>query len=434
MEKNSMPMKTFIFIWIGQFVSLLGSSLTSFALGIWVYQNTKSVTLYTLVLLSAVLPPILFSPFIGALVDRWPRRWVMILSDAGAGIGTLLLTLLLIFGKLEVWSVCIISAISTLCSSFQQPAYSAAIALLVPKEYLDRANSMVQVGDAVSSIIAPVLGGVLLVSIKLEGVILIDFVTFLLALIPLLLLKFPEAEVIPGKQDRETSLFREAVSGWTYIAERPGFLGLLIFLALSTFLVEVVVTLFTPFILSFSSPATLGTIISIGSFGALLSSLLISIRGVPKPLISGIFGFEMLGGLCIFMIGVSNSIPLITGAVCLFLVGAPIVSICVETIFQTKVARDFQGRVFATSQMITGLSSALALIVAGPLTDRVFEPLMASNSGFLAGSVGQIIGTGPGRGIGLIFIFMGAMSILLTALAYQYPRLRLVENELPDAI
>jgi MFS transporter, DHA3 family, macrolide efflux protein len=433
MERSFMSMKTFIFIWIGQVVSLLGSSLTGFALGIWVYQNTKSVTLYALVLLSSVLPPIIFSPLIGALVDRWPRRWVMILSDAGAGIGTLILALLLAIGKLEVWTVCIILAISALCSALQQPAYSAAIALLVPKEHLDRANSMVQVGEAVSSIIAPVLGGVLVVSIKLEGVILIDFLTFLVALTSLLLVKFPEAEVIPTEQDKETSLFREAISGWIYIADRPGFLGLLTFLAISTFLVEVVVILFTPFVLSFSSPATLGIIISIGSFGALLSSLLISIRGVPKPLISGIFGFELLSGLCILAIGFSNSIPLITAAVCLFLVGAPIVGICVETIFQTKVARDFQGRVFSTSQMVTGLSSALALVVAGPLTDRVFEPMMASSSGFFAGSIGQIIGTGPGRGIALIFVLMGTMSILVTALAYQYPRLRLLENELPDA-
>jgi MFS transporter, DHA3 family, macrolide efflux protein len=433
MKKNSMPMQIFIFIWIGQVVSLLGSSLTSFALGIWVYQHTKSVTLYALVLLSSALPPILFSPVIGALVDRWPRRWAMILSDSGAGLGALLLTLLLVAGKLEVWNVSVILAISSIFAAFQQPAYSAAITLLVPKESLDRANGMLQVGSAVSHIIAPVLGGVLLVTIKLEGVILLDFATFLFALIPLLLVKFPEAEIVPAKRDKEISLLREAADGWTYIADRPGFLGLLIFLAISNFLVGVVVMLFTPLILSFSSPATLGIITSIGGFGALLSSVLMSIRGAPKQLILGVFSFEILSGLCILIVGGFNSIPLITAAVFLFFIGSPIVSTCVQTIFQRKVAKDLQGRVFAMCQMVTGLSFPLALIIAGPLIDRVFEPLMASN-GFLAGSIGQIIGTGPGRGIGLMFIIMGAFTLLATIAAYQYPRLRLIEDEIPDAI
>lgn len=431
--KSSMPMQVFLIIWIGQVVSLIGSSLTEFALGIWIYQHTQSVTAYSLVLLASALPQILFSPVAGALVDRWPRRWAMILSDSGAGVGSLLLALLLLSGTLEVWNISLVMAVSSIFMAFQQPAYSAATTLLVRKEYLDRANGMIQVGSAASRTIAPVLGGVLLVTVKLEGVILLDFSTFLFALVPLLMVRFPETETVSPRQNGKTSLLREVTTGWTYIADRPGFLGLLIFLAISNFLVGVVVTLFTPLILSFSSPATLGIITSVGGMGALLSSLWMSTHGAPKRLIAGIFRFEILSGLCGLIVGASNSALLITIAVFLFFISAPIVSVCVQTIFQKKVTKEIQGRVFAMCQVVTGLSFPLALIIAGPLIDKVFEPLMASN-GLLAESVGRIIGTGTGRGIGLMFILMGAFMLLVTIAAYQYPRLRLIEDEILDAI
>ena len=426
-------MQVFIFIWIGQVVSLLGSGLTSFALGIWIYQRTQSVTAYSLVILASTLPPVLFSPVAGALVDRWPRRWAMIFGDAGAAVKSLSLALLLFVGKLEVWNVSLILAIGSMFTAFQQPAFSAATTLLVPKGYLDRANGMIQFGGALSRLIAPVLSGVLLVNIKLEGVILLDFATFLFALIPLLLVRFPEAEVIPAKLDKAITVFHEAAAGWVYIAGRPGFVGLLIFLTISNFLMGIVGMLFTPLILSFSSPANLGIIMSIGGAGALLSSLWVSTRGGPKRLITGIFRFEILSGLCILIVGTFKSIVLIAIAVFLFFVGFTIVSVCITTILQNKVAKDLQGRVFAMCQIITGLSFPVALIIAGPLVDKVFEPLMAAN-GLLAGSIGQIIGTGPGRGINLMFLLMGMLTTVAPVLGYQYPRLRLIEDEMPDAI
>ena len=75
----------FVVVWLGQLVSLVGSGLTSFALGLWVYERTGSVTLFALISLFAVLPGVVLSPLTGVLADRWDRRWVMVLSDTGAG-------------------------------------------------------------------------------------------------------------------------------------------------------------------------------------------------------------------------------------------------------------------------------------------------------------------------------------------------------------
>jgi DHA3 family macrolide efflux protein-like MFS transporter len=100
---------------------------------------------------------------------------------------------------------------------------------------------------------------------------------------------------------------------------------------------------------------------------------------------------------------------------------------------QEKVAPYVQGRIFALTAAIAGAALPLAYLVAGPLADYVFEPLMVP-VGPLAGSVGQLIGVGPGRGIGLMFMVMGALTMIVTVIAYLYPRLRLVEDELPDAL
>ena len=164
MEQKSVApgFRTFLLIWFGQLISLTGTGLTGFALGVWVYQRTGSVTQFALIALATTLPGILFSPIAGALVDRWDRRWAMFLSDAGASVCTLSMCLLLFAGRLQVWEIYIAMSISSTITAFQWPAYSAATTLLVPKEHLGRASGMVQIADAVAQIGSPVIAGVMM--------------------------------------------------------------------------------------------------------------------------------------------------------------------------------------------------------------------------------------------------------------------------------
>ena len=142
-------MLTFSTIWFGQLISTIGSGLTAFALGVWVYQREQSVTLFALTLLAATLPNVLLSPIAGALADRWNRRTVMILSDVGAGLSTLSIALLFFSGQLQTWHVYVAVAANAAFNSLQWPAYSAATTMLVPKEHLGRAGGMVQIGEAI---------------------------------------------------------------------------------------------------------------------------------------------------------------------------------------------------------------------------------------------------------------------------------------------
>ena len=423
----------FTIVWLGQCVSVIGSGLTSFALGVWIFERTGSATQFALIGLFAVLPRVLLSPLAGAIVDRWDRRRAMILSDTGAGFSTLFLVLLLFTNRLEIWHIYLIVGISAAFSTVQWPAYTAATTLLVSKKNLGRANGMVQFGKAAADILAPALAGVLIHTIRLEGVILIDFATFIFATVTLLLVRFPKPQsTITGKAET-IPLKQEFTFGWKYIYARQGLLGLLVFFAVVNFLWGMVGALIVPMILGFATSDKLGVIISIAGFGMLVGSLVMSIWGGPQRRINGVLRFEFLSGICFLLMGLRPSFWLTAIGAFGAHVTIAIVYGSNQAIWQSKVAPDVQGRVFAAQQMIAKAASPLAYLLAGPLADDLFEPLLAT-TGLLTESVGQIIGIGSGRGIGLLFIMMGMIKMAVTVVGHAHPRIRFVEDELPDAL
>jgi uncharacterized integral membrane protein len=277
------------------------------------------------------------------------------------------------------------------------------------------------------------LAGVLLGVIQVEGIILVDFVTFLFAVLTLSLVRVPRPETTEEGMAGQGSLLREAAYGWQYIRARPGLLGLLLLFAATNFTSGIVQVLFTPLVLSFTTAAVLGTILSIGGLGFLGGSLTMSAWGGPKTRMYGIYIPLLLQGVVLFVAGFPPQATILATAAFLYFFSHPIINGSSQAIWQSKTAPDVQGRVFAVRRMIAWSSLPLAYLVAGPLADQVFEPLLA-NGGALASSVGQIIGTGEGRGIGLLYILLGILSIVATVLGSLYPRLRNVETELPDII
>ncbi|MEJ2149218.1 MAG: MFS transporter, partial [Chloroflexota bacterium] len=174
-------MRTFYVVWFGQLVSTFGSGLTAFAVGVWLFQQTGTVTPLALLLLFKTLPVIVLSPFAGALVDRWDRRHVMLLADGVAACTTILLALLFLAGRVGRWQLYGLVALAAAAETLQVPAFLASVSLLVPEAQYGRADGMAQVAQAVADILAPTLAGLLLVTIGVPGVLLIDFATFLVA-------------------------------------------------------------------------------------------------------------------------------------------------------------------------------------------------------------------------------------------------------------
>jgi MFS family permease len=429
-EKPS-GMATFLVIWAGQLVSIVGSGLTGFALGVYVYQETGSVTQLGLVLLANTLPSLLLAPIAGVLVDRWDRRRVMILSDTGAGLATLGIFLLLLTGSLQIWHIYLAGALSSVFGIFQGPAFMASTTLLVPKQHYGRAAGLTQLGYAIGHILSPALAGFLILTIEIQGVILIDFITYLFAITTLILIRIPQPPSHAPPESEESSIFRDAIYGLSYLRARSGLLGMLLLFAFVNFTLGLYSALYTPLILSFSTADVLGTILSVSGIGMLIGSLVMSVWGGSKVKIHSLLVSIFLAGIVLSFTGVGINPWIIGASAFLFMFFVPIANSSSQAIWQVKVAADIQGRVFATRRMLASAASPLAYILAGPLADRVFEPLL-NEGGVLAGSVGRVIGVGPGRGIGLMFILIGILISLATIVGYTYPRLRNVEAELPD--
>jgi DHA3 family macrolide efflux protein-like MFS transporter len=429
----SQNMITFIIIWLGQTVSLVGSGLTGFALGVWVYQTTGSATQFALIAVCTALPRIGLSPLAGALVDRWDRRWAMIIGDSGAALGTLAIALLFFSNQLEVWHIYLATAFSSAFSTLQWPAYAAITPLLVSKKNLGRANGLAQFGRAASEILAPALAGVLVLAIQVQGVILIDAATFIFAVATLLLVRVPHPPSTTEKKTGRGTLWREMVYGWIYLKARPGLMGLLIFLATVNFFWGMLAVLITPMVLSFTSADALGVIISVAGLGMLAGSLVMTAWGGPRRRIYGVLGFEMFSAISFVLMGWRPSGWLIALGAFTAHFAIAIIFASNQALWQSKVAPEVQGRVFATQQTVAQAAMPLAFLIAGPLADYVFNPWLMPR-GILTGSVGPFIGIGPGRGIALLFIVMGLVKFGVALTGFLNSHIRQVEDELPDVI
>ncbi len=426
-------MRTFLVVWCGQLVSLVGTNLTSFALAIYVYQQTGSATKLAGILLASQLPQIVVTPFAGALVDRWDRRWAMILADTGAGIGTVAIAVLLGFDRLEIWHLYVILSIAGVFQSMQWPAYSAATSLLVPKEKHTRAAGLVQLAEALGQVFAPALAGVLLVAGGLTAVIAVDVATFVVAVASLLAVRFPRPEVSEAGSEAAGSLLAEARFGFTYIRQRRGLLVLLVYFAVLNLIFGFVGVVLFPLLLGFASEQAVGGIMSLSAVGMVIGSVIMSSWKGPRRLVRGLLIAVMPLGLGLILMGLRPSVPFVTAAAFLAFAAMPFGNSFSQALWQRKVDPDVQGRVFAVRRTLGQIMGPVALIAAGPLLDLVFEPALA-DGGSLAGSLGSVIGTGPGRGAAFMMMIMGAAAMLASVAAYSYPRLRYLEDELPDAI
>jgi len=428
--------RAFLVICLGQTVSIFGSGLTSFALGVWVFQRTGLVTSFALIGFFASLPGLVFSPVAGALVDRWERRRAMILSDSGSAAVTVSLALLLLTDHLELWHIYLGLGIASLFGTFQWPAYAASITLLVPKEHYGRVSGIDQLGQAASQLLAPAAAGFLIAVIAVEGVMLLDMLTYVFAVLTLMAVRIPRPEArseARGADDElESSLMAEVRAGWRYLVERRGLLYLLFYLAAINLLVGFNTALVTPLVLALGSPATLGVVLSISSLGLLAGSLVMSVWGGPRGRnMDGVLGFGVLYCVGFLAVGSLPSLWLIGAGAFVLMFCVPLINGCSQAIWQRKVAPDLQGRIFSVRRMIAQATVPFAFLVAGPLADLVFEPLLRQPAGLGAG-LRSLLGPEPGRGIAVLYLLVGLAALMGVGISSFSPTLRRLEEEIPD--
>ena len=427
-------MRGFTVVWSGQVVSLLGSGMTWFALTIWAWELTGQATALALVAFFHFGPTVLLSPIAGALVDRWDRKLVMMLSDLAAGLMTIVVLLLYATGRLEIWHLYLTGAFAGAFAAFQFPAYSAAVTTMVPKEQYVRANGMLSLAESASGVFAPLAGGILLGIVGVPGVLMIDVVTFMVAIGALLLVRVPPPQTTESGREGKGSLWRESLYGFRYIFERPSLLGLqLVFLA-SNLTASFAFAVLAPMILAQTGndQVMLGGVQSVLGIGGVVGGLLLSVWGGPKRRVHGVLlGMTLSSLLGELVLGLGNG-PLVWGIGAFFSsFFIPVINGSNQAIWQAKVAPDVQGRVFSARRLIAQLSWPIATLLAGPMADFVFEPAMAAG-GALGGAFGGLVGTGAGSGMSLMFVTTGLMGVVVGLGGYAIPAIRNAEDILPD--
>lgn len=432
-SKRPAGMTGFTVVWIGQLVSLLGTSMTNFALTIWAFEQTGRATDLALIGFFFMVPLLIVSPMAGAIVDRNDRKLMMMISDLASGVVTIIVLILFATGLLEVWHLYITAAISGTFQTFQWPAYSAAISTMLPKKQYARANGMISLAESGSGIFAPVLAGAMLSFLGMNAIFAIDIITFTVAIGALLVVNIPNPKQTEAGKESQGSLWQESAYGFRYILKKPSLLGLQLLFLGANFMASLGFTVFAPMILARTGNNELifGSVQSASAIGGVVGGLIMSAWGGPKRLVHGVVIGWVISGVAQATFGAGQIVPiwLVTGFIMSALV--PLINGSNQAIWQAKVAPDVQGRVFAIRRLIAWVSAPVAQLIAGPLADFVMEPAM-QEGGALAGTFGWLVGTGNGAGMGLMMVFSGVMASLVVLAAFSFNVVRNAEDLLPD--
>lgn len=432
-SKRPAGMVAFVVVWLGQVISILASSMSHFGLSIWMYQQTESATAMGLMHVFFIAPFLLMSPLAGVWVDRYNRKWMMMISDLTAVVATAGVLLLYSSGRLEFWHLYIAAMLNGVGNTLQWPAYSAAITTMVPKEQYGRANGLMSLMEAGPGVVAPLLAGAMLPLVGMLGLLVLDVVTFFVAIGALMIVHVPQPVRTAAGQQGRGNLLHEAAYGFRYIFQRPSLLGL----QLGFFLVNLVVSsghwLLAPMVLArtASDSVGLGMVQSAGALGAVAGGIIMSAWGGFRRRVNGVFLGWMLVSAGLAAVGIGRGVSAWLPAVFLGAMAAPLGNTSNQALWQAKVAPDVQGRVFSARRLIAWFATPISPIIGGALADYVLEPAMRSESG-LAAALGWLVGTGPGAGMGLWMVFAGLLGVLVAIGATFVPAVRNVETLLPD--
>jgi MFS transporter, DHA3 family, macrolide efflux protein len=426
-------MKTFLTVWIGQTVSLIGSSMTGFAITIWVWQLTGQATALALFGFFTQVPQIFIALIAGVIVDRTQRKLLMMLGDTVSGLVAIAILLLYVTHHLQLWHLYVAVAIKGTFEQFQQLAYSAAISTIVPKQHYSRASSMGFLGSYGAQIMAPALAGMLYTTIGLAGILIIDLITFAIAIITVWQVHIPQPPNTQPDTQSPKNIQQDISLGWRYITARPSLLSILVTTSLFWLAHDIGSSLYSPMILArtANNAQVLGLLASAAGIGGVIGALLTSHWGGFQRRIDGMLLGMIGAGLSKTIFGL-GAIPLIwiPAQFCSSL-NFPLLGSSTDAIWLSKIRPNIQGRVFATRSMILLISSAVGTLIAGPLADYIFEPMMLTGNS-LTPIIGQLFGNQKGAGITLLYVLSSLSLLFIGCGGYAFRTLRNIDTILPD--
>lgn len=364
----------FITLFAGQALSLFGSALVQFALVWWLTQTTGSATVLALASLAAVLPNVLLSPVAGVLVDRWPRRQVMMVADALVALATVALAVLFYLGAVQIWHVYLALLIRAAAGTFQYPAMSASTSLMVPKEHLARVAGFQQTLRGLMNIAAPPIGALLLGLLPMQGVLAVDVVTAVLAVGTLFFIRIPQPpQTARAAQTARPSMWGEMRAGLDYLLGWPGMMALLLMATVLNFLLSPAGALL-PILVTKHFGGGVGHLATLEStfgvatvVGGLTLGMWGGFRRRMHTALSGLLGIGV--GFALLGFIPANGFVFAVAAASLAAFMLPITNGPIMAVMQAAVAPEMQGRVFSLDNAVSTAMAPLGLLIAGPVAD-----------------------------------------------------------------
>lgn len=423
-KKNEISeLKDFLILWSTQSISQLGSSITGFALTLWLYEKTGSSLSTAALMICSYAPYVLMSIFAGALTDRLDKKKTMLCCDVFAAICTIIVFVLYTTNTLMVWHLYVLNVISGLMNTVQQPASEVAMTLIMPEKHYQRTSGLRSLSRSLISILNPLIATALYSFTGLNGVIAVDIGSFIVAFTALLFfIKIPES-----RSDEKENVFVLAKEGLMFLRENPLIMALILFMSG----VNLVASAFDAALPGYVLPnpkggsSVLGIVTSCSGAAMIIGSLIVSVLPKPKDRVKIIY-LTML-----FSLGTENFLLAFSREPVLWCIGqiigwilVPVMNANLDVILRTTIPVELQGRVYACRNTLQFFTIPIGLFLGGFMVDQICEPFMRTYGNLSLLKI--LFGTGKGSGAALMMLLLGISGSLICIITgrklkkYQY--------------
>ena len=421
-------MKNFYKLWLGELISSIGSGMTAFALSVYVYKKTGSVSYVSLITLLSFMPSIVLSPIGGLMADRYDRRLLMIIGDLFSGLGLVYILWSIQAGEKSIVPIFVGITFSSIFTSLLEPSYRATLTDILEEENYAKASGLIQAAGSAKYLISPVIAGMILSVADIRVILLLDILTFITTCLMIFLVrKSMNSETQNYKKDS----FKGLLEGLFIIKENRGVYFLVIIMFFVCFFMGFIQILIRPMILALSSVKTAGIMESLCAVGLLIGSLWIGIAGIKKNYSKILAVACFFCGIFMSMTGVNENLAIIGISTFLFFSTLPFMNSCADVLVRVSIPNELQGRVWGLISLITQMGTVAAYIISGIMADYIFEPMFNKN-GLLVKNIGIIIGTGKGRGIGFMLILSGIGMLIMAIVIWKNGEIREVSEKCVD--
>ncbi|MBR3277510.1 MAG: MFS transporter [Lachnospiraceae bacterium] len=409
MTKTNNNYGKFLLLWAGEFISSIGGGLTSFGLGLYIFQKTGSAADMALLTLLGFLPALILKVPAGVLADRYDRRLLMMIGDGLSGLGVLFILICMLQGEAALWQIYLGTTISSVFSALLEPSYTATITDLLTKEQYSKANGLVSMAGSSRYIFSPVIAGFLLAVSDIKLILIIDICTFFLTVIAAAVVRHGIKTNTPSVQE---PFFKSMKEGWAAVSGKKGLLVLVVVSSLICLFMGVFQVLGEPFVLSFADSKTLGIVETAAASGMLVTSILLGIKGIKKNFARILSIGLAVSGIGMALFAVTQNIIIVCVFGFVFFAALSFANNCLDYLVRINIPAELQGRAWG----FLGFISQLGYVVAYALC------------GVTADTVGKLTGKGVGTGSSITIICSGICLVVVSLAMLGIKKIGDLEN------